>query len=170
MDRRRWVNGKITASLSVNQSRSPSDGDDGCDAHPPVVRQSQATATTATGSHILHLKDGRAVQNAGRLAQRTSTQPHEHRHTLAFSCGSGTTSNKAHLPLTKPLLSSAKGGVDREGSSCQSSTFKLSSSTSPTVQRSVARHDWAHNLESELALRSSCRPSHHGALLPIRII
>ena len=72
-------------------------------------------------------------------------------------------SSPAHLPLTEPLLSSAKRGVDREGSSCRGSTFKLSSSTSPTMRRSVARHDWAHNLESEQNRISSFgRPSHHG--------
>ena len=73
-----------TASLSVDQSRNPSDGDDGCGAHSPVVRQSQSDGHDGDGvSLVLCVKDGWAVQNAGKLAQRTSTQLHEHKRTTA---------------------------------------------------------------------------------------
>ena len=48
----------------------------------------------------------------------------------------------------------------------QSSTFKLSSSTSLTVRRSVDRHDWAYNLKSKpTAPMTSCCPSPPGGQL-----
>ena len=85
MDRRGWFNGKVPpASLSTSRETQATVTTAVAPNDSPVVRQSQSDGHDGDGvSLVLCVKDGWAVQNAGKLAQRTSTQLHEHKRTTA---------------------------------------------------------------------------------------